>query len=49
MTAVSLEDATGRTYVNTWDFIKVGVPSSILTYAVVVSLGYVLMVYVNGW
>ena len=49
MTAISLEDATGRTYVKTWDFIKVGIPSSLLTYAVVVSLGYFIMIFINGW
>ena len=49
MTAISLEDATGRTYVKTWDFIKVGIPSSLLTYCVVVSLGYFIMIFVNGW
>ena len=49
MTAISLEDATGRTYVKTWDFLKVGILSSILTYIVLVTVGYALMVYVNGW
>lgn len=49
MTAISLEDATGRTYVKTWDFLKVGILSSILTYGVVTTVGYLIMVYVNGW
>ena len=49
MTAIALEDATGRTYLTTWDFLKVGVPGSLLAYTVVVSVGYLLMVYVNGW
>ena len=49
MTAIALEDATGRTYVKTWDFLKVGVPSSLVSYVVVVTVGYLLMVYANGW
>ncbi len=43
MNAVSLEDATGQTFVNTADFLAVGVPSSVLAYGVIVSLGYALM------
>lgn len=49
MTAIALEDATGRTYVKTLDFLKVGVLSSIITYLVIVTVGYFMMVYVNGW
>lgn len=43
MNAVALEGPTGLTYVDTLDFIKVGVPGSIMTYGVIISLGYVLM------
>ena len=43
MNAVALEDATGANYVDTLDFLKVGVPGSILAYGTIVSVGYVLM------
>jgi phosphate transporter len=49
MNAISVVDKTGREYLRTYDFLRVGVPCSILTYGVVVSLGYVLMTFVNGW
>ncbi|GFH21628.1 uncharacterized protein HaLaN_18975, partial [Haematococcus lacustris] len=44
MNAVSLEDSTGQTYVGALDFIKVGVPSSILAYAVIITVGVMLRV-----
>lgn len=47
MNAVALEDPTGQNYVNTIDFLKVGVPGSIMAYGVIVSLGYVLMIAVG--
>ena len=47
MNAVALEDPTGHNYVHTMDFLKVGVPGSILTYLVIISLGYGLMVTVG--
>jgi di/tricarboxylate transporter len=43
MNAVSLEDATGQTFVATNDFLVAGVPSSVLAYSVIVTLGYGLM------
>ncbi len=43
MNAVALEDGTGQTYVNTADFLAVGVPSSFAAFGVIISLGYVLM------
>uniref|UniRef100_A0A7S0WPN7 SPX domain-containing protein n=1 Tax=Chlamydomonas leiostraca TaxID=1034604 RepID=A0A7S0WPN7_9CHLO len=43
MQAVSLEDSTGQTFVNTLDFVKVGVPSSVFAYGVIVTVGYSLM------
>ena len=49
MTAISLEDATGRTYIKTLDFLKTGILSSVITYLVVVTVGYLLMVFVTGW
>mmetsp|Transcript_31205 Transcript_31205/g.69392 ORF Transcript_31205/g.69392 Transcript_31205/m.69392 type:complete len:781 (-) Transcript_31205:655-2997(-) len=47
MNAVALEDPAGVNYVNTLDFIKVGVPSSVLAYGVIVSVGYALMLVVK--
>jgi di/tricarboxylate transporter len=47
MNAVALEDPTGVNYVDTIDFLKVGVPGSILTWGVIVTLGYWLMVVVK--
>jgi di/tricarboxylate transporter len=47
MNAVALEDPTGQNYVDTMDFLKVGVPGSILTYLVIITLGYGLMVTIG--
>ena len=47
MNAVALEDPTGVNYVDTMDFLKVGVPGSVLTYGVIISLGYWLMLLVR--
>ncbi|GFR50479.1 hypothetical protein Agub_g12739 [Astrephomene gubernaculifera] len=47
MNAVSIEDATGNAIVNTADFLRVGVPSSIAAYGIIVSVGYVLMLAVG--
>ncbi|KAF5832470.1 Sodium/sulfate symporter [Dunaliella salina] len=43
MNAVALEDGTGQTFVGTIDFLKVGIPSSIAVYFVIISVGHVLM------
>lgn len=43
MNAVALEDPTGVNYVDTIDFLKVGVPGSVMVYWIIVSVGYVLM------
>jgi phosphate transporter len=43
MNAVALEDPTGVNYVDTVDFLKVGVPGSVLTYGLIVTVGYWLM------
>ncbi|KAI8301603.1 putative transporter [Colletotrichum sp. SAR11_59] len=43
MTAIMKEDSTGQRYLQVKHFISRGVPSSILTLAVVVTLGYGLM------
>jgi phosphate transporter len=47
MNAVALEDPTGANYIGSVDFLKVGVPGSVLAYGVIVSLGYYLMVLVR--
>jgi phosphate transporter len=49
MNAISLEDKTGVNYLTTKDFLLVGVPSSVATWGIIVSVGYVLMRYGNGW
>lgn len=47
MNAVSLEDQTGQNYVNSLDFIKVGVPCSVFVFGLVITIGYQLMRLVN--
>jgi phosphate transporter len=43
MTAIALEDPTGKTYVHLMDFVRVGLPASVVAWVVVVTLGYALM------
>ncbi|CAG8461974.1 13453_t:CDS:2 [Ambispora leptoticha] len=43
MNAIMMEDEMGVRYLTTKDFLKTGVPASILTMLLVVSVGYVLM------
>ncbi|KAL1835920.1 hypothetical protein VTJ49DRAFT_5888 [Mycothermus thermophilus] len=43
MTAIMKEDPTGQRYLQVSHFIRVGVPSSVLTLVVVVTVGYVAM------
>ncbi|KAI8049709.1 Sodium:sulfate symporter transmembrane region-domain-containing protein [Syncephalis plumigaleata] len=40
MTAIMLEDSMGRNYLKTIDFIKVGVPATLITTLISVSVGY---------
>ena len=47
MNAVALEDATGNTYVDTVDFLKVGILGSVVAFVVVITLGYGLMILVG--
>nr|BCL66194.1 low-affinity phosphate transporter [Volvox reticuliferus] len=47
MNAVSLEDSTGNAIVSTKDFLYVGVPSSVLAYGIIVTLGYACMLLVG--
>ncbi len=48
MNAIALEDQTGAPYLTTADFLRVGVPSSVATYALVVTVGYGIM-HAIGW
>ncbi|KAF9170343.1 low-affinity phosphate transporter [Mortierella sp. AD011] len=43
MTAIMMEDEMGLRYLNTVDFLKVGIPSSVLAFMTITTLGYVLM------
>ena len=49
MNAIALEDQTGKPYLATVDFLKVGIPCSVATYALVISVGYVIMRFFVGW
>ncbi|KAF9110637.1 low-affinity phosphate transporter [Mortierella sp. AM989] len=48
MNAIMMEDEVGQRYLNTVDFLKVGVPSSVLAFAAISTVGYALM-NVLGW
>lgn len=48
MNAIMMEDEMGQQYLNTGDFLKVGVPSSVVACIAIVTLGYALM-SVLGW
>ncbi|KAF9428787.1 low-affinity phosphate transporter [Podila epigama] len=48
MNAIMMEDEMGQQYLNTGDFLKVGVPSSVVACITIVTLGYALM-SVLGW
>jgi phosphate transporter len=43
MTAVALEDKTGKNYVGTKDFLRVGIASSVGAFVIIVTLGYGIM------
>lgn len=47
MTGIALEDATGKPYVKLMDFVKIGLPASLIALCIVVSLGYLLMLLVG--
>jgi len=40
ITAIALENAEGKPYISTRDFIRAGIPSSILAFFVCMTLGY---------
>ncbi|RKP28101.1 Sodium:sulfate symporter transmembrane region-domain-containing protein [Syncephalis pseudoplumigaleata] len=44
MTAIMLEDSMGRNYLKTIDFIKVGVPATLFTTLISVSVGYGILI-----
>ncbi|KAJ2509820.1 low-affinity phosphate transporter [Coemansia sp. RSA 1939] len=48
MNAIMLEDTLGNPYLTTMDFFKAGVPSSVIAYAVVITVGYLVM-YMLGF
>jgi phosphate transporter len=48
MNAIMMEDEMGQQYLNTGDFLMVGVPSSVVACITVVTLGYTLMTLL-GW
>jgi phosphate transporter len=43
MTAIMMENEVGVRYLSVKDFLKTGVPASVITYIIVVFLGYSLM------
>jgi len=43
MTAIMMENEVGVRYLSVKDFLKTGVPASLITFTIVVLLGYVLM------
>ncbi|ORZ39456.1 SPX domain-domain-containing protein [Catenaria anguillulae PL171] len=45
MNAISQEDATGKPYLRTWDFVKVGVPASVGVWLAILTMGYGTMWY----
>jgi len=43
MTAIMMENEVGVRYLSVKDFLKTGVPASLITFVIVVLLGYTLM------
>ncbi|KAJ2233813.1 low-affinity phosphate transporter [Coemansia sp. RSA 485] len=43
MNAIMLEDTLGNPYLTTMDFFKAGIPSSVVAYFVIISVGYFVM------
>ncbi|KAJ1826480.1 low-affinity phosphate transporter [Coemansia sp. RSA 2599] len=43
MNAIMLEDTLGNPYLTTFDFFKAGIPSSVVAYFVIISVGYLVM------
>lgn len=47
MNAISLEDERGRPYLSTLDFIKTGIPASMIVFILINTLGYTIMALMN--
>ncbi|RKP17850.1 hypothetical protein ROZALSC1DRAFT_19656 [Rozella allomycis CSF55] len=47
ITAMALEDQTGKPFLNAKDFLKVGIPCSLIAFACIISLGYGLMLLIG--
>ncbi|CAG8484410.1 5880_t:CDS:10 [Diversispora eburnea] len=47
MNAIMMEDEMGVRYLNTFDFIKSGVPGSLLGFLTVITVGYLLMTFIG--
>lgn len=43
MTAIMMENEVGVRYLSVKDFLKTGVPASIVTFVIVILVGYLLM------
>ena len=43
MTAISIEDQLGKTYLKTKDFVLVGIPCSVLSLIILLTMSYGLM------
>ncbi|KAJ2841977.1 low-affinity phosphate transporter, partial [Coemansia brasiliensis] len=43
MNAIMLEDTLGNPYLTTMDFFKAGIPSSVIAYFIIISIGYLIM------
>ncbi|KAJ1749981.1 low-affinity phosphate transporter [Coemansia sp. RSA 1821] len=43
MNAIMLEDTLGNPYLTTMDFFKAGIPSSVIAYFIIISIGYSIM------
>jgi phosphate transporter len=43
MTAIMMENEVGVRYLAVKDFLRAGIPASVITFVIVVSVGYVLM------
>ena len=47
--AVAQEDATGKTYLKMRDFVRGGIPSSLIAFSVVLTVGVVIMTMANAY
>lgn len=47
MNAISLEDSRGSPWVQVIDFMKIGIPSSLIAWLAVIVIGYTIMVWIG--